>query len=49
MAKPKKPIQEMTDEELQKYVFPKKVRDELKRIAHEKDDSEEEEADSLPE
>lgn len=40
MAKPKKPIQEMTDEELQQYVFPKKVRDELKRIAHEKDEPE---------
>ena len=42
MAK-KKPLQEMTDEEIEKYVFPKKVRDELKRIAHEKDDPEEEE------
>ena len=46
MAKKKKPIQEMTDEELQKYVFPKKVRDELQRIAHEKDDPEDKEADS---
>ena len=33
--KPKKPIEEMTSEELLKFVFPsKKLRDELKRIAH---------------
>ena len=49
MAKKKKPVQEMTDEEIEKYVFPKKVRDELMRIAHEKDDlEEEEETDSSP-
>lgn len=35
MAK-KKPI-EMTDEEALKKLFPKKVREELKRIAHERD------------
>jgi len=34
--KGKRPI-DMTTEELAKKVFPKKVRDELKRIAHEKD------------
>jgi hypothetical protein len=28
----------MTTEELAKKVFPKKVREELKKIAHEKDD-----------
>lgn len=32
----KKPI-EMTDEEALKKLFPKKVREELKRVAHEKD------------
>jgi len=32
--KSKKPASEMTDEELLASVFPKKVRDELKRIAH---------------
>jgi aminopeptidase N len=33
--KPKKKIEEMTSEELLKFVFPnKKVRDELKRIAN---------------
>lgn len=30
----KKKASEMTDQELLKRVFPKKVRDELKRIAH---------------
>jgi len=35
--KKKRPI-DMTTEELIKKVFPKKVREELKRIAHEKDD-----------
>lgn len=29
---------DMTTEELAKKVFPKKVREELKKIAHEKDD-----------
>ena len=33
----KKPI-EWTTEEAMKHLFPKKVRDELHRIAHEKDD-----------
>ena len=46
MAKRKKPASEMTDQELEKRVFPKKVLDELQRIAHEKDDPEEEETDS---
>lgn len=32
----KKPI-EMTDAEALKKLFPKKVREELKRVAHEKD------------
>lgn len=34
----KRPI-DMTTEELARKVFPKKVVEELKRIAHEKDDS----------
>ena len=34
--KKKRPI-DMTTEELAKKVFPKKAREELKRIAHEKD------------
>ena len=33
-VKPKKKASEMTDEELLGRIFPKKVRDELKRIAH---------------
>jgi len=33
-AKSKKKASEMTDEELLGRIFPKKVRDELKRIAH---------------
>ena len=39
--KPKKkgkPASEMTTEEAMKWLFPKKVRDKLKEIAHEKDD-----------
>ena len=36
--KDKKQPKDMTTEELAKKVFPKKVREELKRIAHEKDD-----------
>ena len=39
----KKDVTEMTTEELARHVFPKKVVDELERIAHEKDDPEEEE------
>ena len=42
MAKRKKPASEMTDQELEKRVFPKKVLDELQRLAHEKDDPEQE-------
>ena len=34
--KKKRPV-DMTTEELAKKVFPKKVREELKRVAHEKD------------
>ena len=37
----KKPASEMTTEELARRVFPKKVVDELKRIAHEDDEPEE--------
>jgi len=37
MPKKKKRPVDMTTEELAKKVFPKKVREELKRIAHEKD------------
>jgi len=44
--KVKKPPQDMTNEELEKYVFPKKVRDELQRIAHENDDPDKEETGS---
>lgn len=40
MAKGKKKAYEMTDEELKRRIFPKKVREELERIAHEKDDQE---------
>ncbi len=36
----KKDVTEMTTEELARHVFPKKVVDELERIAHEKDDEE---------
>lgn len=46
MAKRKKPASEMTDQEIEKRVFPKKVLDELHRIAHEKDEPEEEAPDS---
>ena len=42
MAEPKKPISEMTDEELKRFLFPKKVREELKRLAQEKDKSDDE-------
>ena len=38
MPRKKKTANEMTTEELAKKVFPKKARDELKRIAHERDD-----------
>lgn len=38
MPKKKKRPVDMTTEELAKKVFPKKVREELERIAHEKDD-----------
>ena len=34
----KKDVTEMTTDELARHVFPKKVVDELKRVAHEKDD-----------
>ena len=37
MPKKKKPIQDMTKDELAKEFFPKKVRKELDRIAHERD------------
>ena len=38
MPKKKKQDIDLTTEEVAKKLFPKKVRDELKRIAHEKDD-----------
>ncbi len=38
MPKKKKTAMDMTTEELAKKVFPKKVRDRLKAVAHEKDD-----------
>ena len=37
MPKRKKDPRDMTTEEIAKKVFPKKVRDRLKEIAHEKD------------
>ena len=39
----KKKARDMTTEELAKRVFPKKVREHLKEVAHEKDDPEESE------
>ena len=38
MSKSKKQPKDMTTEEIAKAVFPKKVRDKLKEIAHENDD-----------
>ena len=37
MPKKKKQDIDLTTEEVAKKLFPKKVRDELKRVAHEKD------------
>ena len=37
MPKKKKTAKDMTSEEIAQKVFPKKVRDKLKGIAHEKD------------
>ncbi|MFC2032725.1 hypothetical protein ACFLUS_05160 [Chloroflexota bacterium] len=37
MTKSKKHPKDMTNEEIEKAVFPKKVIDKLKEIAHEKD------------
>jgi len=37
MPRKKKTAKDMTTEELAKKIFPKKVRDKLKDIAHEKD------------
>ena len=37
MPKPKKTAKDMTTEELAKKIFPKKVVDKLKEVAHEKD------------
>lgn len=39
----KKKAQELTDEEALKRLFPKKVREKLKEVAHEKDDPEDSE------
>ena len=38
MPKKKKPITELTTEETIKKLFPKKVVDKVKEVAHEKDD-----------
>ena len=38
MPRKKKTARDMTTEELAKKVFPKKVRDKLKEVAHEKDE-----------
>lgn len=35
---PKKPITELTDKEAIRKLFPKKVVEEIERVAHEKDD-----------
>ena len=37
MPRKKKTAKDMTTEELAKKIFPKKVRDKLKEVAHEKD------------
>ncbi len=37
MPRKKKTARDMTTEELAKKIFPKKVRDKLKEVAHEKD------------
>ncbi len=37
MSRKKKTARDMTTEELAKRIFPKKVRDKLKAVAHEKD------------
>ena len=37
----KKPARDLTDDEALKRLFPKKVREELKKVAHERDDPEE--------
>lgn len=41
MPKRKKKAQEMTDEELKRRIFPKKVLGEIRRIAHEGEDKDE--------
>ena len=38
MPRKKKRVIDMTTEELAKKVFPKKLRDKLKEVAHEKDE-----------
>jgi len=38
MPKPKKPASELTTKETMKRLFPKKVREKAKEIAHEKDE-----------
>lgn len=46
MPKRKKKASEMTTDELERRVFPKRAVDELKKIAHEGEESEESEADN---
>ena len=41
MGKRKKDVKDMTTEELARHVFPKKVVEELERIAHEGEEQEE--------
>ena len=48
MTKKKKPASEMTDKEIEKRVFPKKVLEELQRVAHEKDDPEDKQDEPSP-
>ena len=43
MPRKKKRDIDLTTEEVAKKLFPKKIRDELKRIAHEKDDKKDKE------
>ncbi len=46
MPKRKKRAGEMTDEELKHRIFPKKVLDELQRVAHEGEEKEESDSDN---
>jgi len=47
MPRPKKTAKDMTNEELAKRLFPKKLRDELHKVAHEKDKKDEKPNDDI--